>query len=73
MELKDLPAYRLSLGLSQRQVAEMMGTHQPALVRLERKMLGGIMPSYRYLERYLDALGLQAIIRFEKKKSDRSF
>lgn len=52
--LRELAARRVALGLSQKVVAKLMGTTQPALARLER---GEIDPKLSTLERYAEALG----------------
>ena len=52
--LRELAAKRVEMGLSQKIVAALMGTTQPALARLER---GEIGPKLSTLERYADALG----------------
>ena len=52
--LRELAARRVELGLSQKVVAKLMGTTQPALARLER---GEIDPKHSTLERYAIALG----------------
>ena len=53
--LRKLAARRVEMGLSQKAVAAMMGTTQPALASLER---GEIDPKLSTLERYAEALGL---------------
>ena len=52
--LRELAAKRVEMGLSQKTVAALMGTTQPALARLER---GEIDPKLSTLERYAEALG----------------
>lgn len=52
--LRELAARRVEMGLSQKIVARLMGTTQPALARLER---GEIDPKLSTLERYAEALG----------------
>ncbi len=52
--LHELAAKRVEMGLSQKTVAALMGTTQPALARLER---GEIDPKLSTLERYAEALG----------------
>ncbi len=52
--LRELAARRVEMGLSQKVVAALMGTTQPALARLER---GEIDPKLSTLERYAAALG----------------
>lgn len=53
--LRELAARRVEMGLSQKIVAKLMGTTQPALARLER---GEIDPKLSTLERYAEALGV---------------
>lgn len=53
--LRKLAEKRVEMGLSQKTVAALMGTTQPALARLER---GEIDPKLSTLERYAEALGL---------------
>lgn len=53
--LRELAARRVEMGLSQKVVAKLMGTTQPALARLER---GEIDPKHSTLERYAIALGV---------------
>lgn len=53
--LRKLAEKRVEMGLSQKAVAALMGTTQPALARLER---GEIDPKLSTLERYAEALGL---------------
>jgi DNA-binding XRE family transcriptional regulator len=52
--LRELAARRVEMGLSQKIVAALMGTTQPALARLER---GEIDTKFSTLERYANALG----------------
>ncbi len=52
--LRELAARRVEMGLSQKTVAALMGTTQPALARLER---GEVDPKLSTLERYAMALG----------------
>jgi transcriptional regulator with XRE-family HTH domain len=51
--------------LSQRQLAERMGTHQSVVGRLEA---GGSKPTLVTLERVAQALGLRLEVRFEDKQ-----
>jgi len=53
--LRELAARRVEMGLSQKIVAGLMGTTQPALARLER---GEIDPKLSTLECYAEALEL---------------
>jgi transcriptional regulator with XRE-family HTH domain len=57
--LRELATKRVEMGLSQKIVAALMGTTQPALVRLER---GEIDPKLSTLERYAEALGLSIAV-----------
>ena len=52
--LRELADKRVEMGLSQKTVAALMGTTQPALAQLER---GEIDPKLSTLERYAQALG----------------
>ena len=55
---------RHDAGLSQAQVAERMGTHAPAIARLERALATGKhSPSLATLRKYADACGKQLILR----------
>jgi predicted transcriptional regulator len=53
---------RRTLGLTQVQVATAMDSSQPVIARLET---GDGIPNLRTLERYCDAIGVEAEIRFE--------
>lgn len=59
---RELIAARARAGLSQNDVAERMGTTQSVIARLEG---GRQTPSWRTLQRYAQALGMQAVIRLE--------
>lgn len=59
-ELRD------SVGISQRELAERMGTTQSVIARLEA---GGSRPSLTTLERVAEAVGLQLEIRFQERRS----
>ena len=55
---------RHDAGLSQAQVAERMGTHAPAIARLERSLATGKhSPSLATLRKYADACGKQLVLR----------
>ena len=55
---------RHEAGLSQAQVAERMGTHAPAIARLERSLATGKhSPSLATLRKYVDACGKQLLLR----------
>jgi len=56
--LDQILAARKSAGLSQADVAESMGTHAPAIARLESSLATGKhSPSLNTLRRYAQALG----------------
>ena len=57
--LRELAARRVEMGLSQKIVAALMGTTQPALAQLER---GEVDPKLSTLERYAEALGQSIIV-----------
>lgn len=52
---------RIERGLTQAQLAELVGTKQPAIARLES---GQTKPSLDFLERLAEALGTRLEIRF---------
>ena len=55
---------RHDAGLSQAQVAELMGTHAPAIARLERSLATGKhSPSLATLRKYADACGKQLVLK----------
>ena len=58
--LAELVAYRRAAGLSQSQVAERMGTSQPAVARLEA---GDVDARMSTMQRYAAALGQQMELR----------
>ena len=51
-------------GLSQRELAERIGSTQPAIARLEA---GGVSPSLGTLERIAEALGSALVIEFQAR------
>lgn len=55
-------------GLTQQELAQKMGTTQPAVARLES---GRVRPSMRTLERLAAATGSRLLIRFEPRKGKR--
>lgn len=57
---------RNSAGISQRELAERMGTTQSVIARLEA---GGSRPSLTTLERVGEAVGLQLEVRFHERRS----
>jgi predicted transcriptional regulator len=52
---------RILRGLTQRQLAEMVGTHQPSIARLEN---GSAVPSFSFLTRIAEALGAKIELKF---------
>lgn len=59
---RELIAARAQAGLSQGDVAALMGTTQSAIARLES---GRRTPSMRTVQRYADAVGGRAVVRIE--------
>lgn len=60
------PAYqiarlRIEAGLTQAQLAELVGTKQPSIARLER---GQTQPSFEFLSRIATALGMRLEVHF---------
>jgi transcriptional regulator with XRE-family HTH domain len=63
--LGQLLSARSKAGLSQADVAERMGTHAPAITRLESALTSGKhSPSIDTLKRYAHAVGCELQIRF---------
>ena len=60
---RQVRSLREARGLSQRELAERMGTTQSAIARLEA---GGSRPSLSTLERLADALGTTIEVRFRE-------
>lgn len=56
-------------GLSQRELAQRIGSTQPAIARLEA---GGVAPSVETLERIAAALGMDLVVEFATPPSGRS-
>jgi predicted transcriptional regulator len=55
---------RLSAGLTQADVAERMGTHAPAVARLERALATGKhSPSIATVRKYVDACGKKLVLK----------
>lgn len=52
---------RIQRGLTQAQLAEMVGTRQPSIARLEK---GNSIPSLSFLKRIADALDARIELRF---------
>lgn len=59
---RELIAARAHAGLSQGDVAALMGTTQSVIARLES---GRRTPSMRTVQRYADAVGARAVVRIE--------
>ena len=59
---RELIAARAQAGLSQGDVAALMGTTQSVIARLES---GRRTPSMRTVQRYADAVGARAVVRIE--------
>lgn len=53
---------RLARGLTQAELAALVGTKQPSIARLEK---GETLPSLAFLNRVADALGARLIVRLE--------
>lgn len=58
----ELIAARSKAGMTQEQVAQVMGTTQSVIARLES---GKRMPSMRTVQRYAQAIGARAVVRLE--------
>jgi DNA-binding XRE family transcriptional regulator len=59
---RELIAARSRAGMTQRQVAELMGSTQSVVARLES---GRRPPSLRTVQRYASALGWRTVVRIE--------
>ena len=59
---RELVAARSKAGMTQEQVAQVMGTTQSVVARLES---GKRMPSLRTVQRYAQAIGARAVVRLE--------
>ena len=59
---RELIATRASMGLTQADVAQRMGTTQSVVARLES---GKRPPSLRSVQRYAQAIGCRAVVRLE--------
>ncbi len=63
--LRQMLGARTKAGMSQADVAMLMGTHAPAITRLESALSSGKhSPSFDTLKRYAEAVGCQIQIRF---------
>jgi ribosome-binding protein aMBF1 (putative translation factor) len=61
---KQLIELRNKIGLTQKKLAEKMGTKQPAIARFEKKLAN---PTVKFLSKIARAMDLNLIIRFEEK------
>jgi transcriptional regulator with XRE-family HTH domain len=61
---------RVKLGLTQAQLAEMVGTRQPSIARLEN---GEGSPSLSFLEKVAKALGADVKVQFVPRKPTHEF
>ncbi len=61
---------RIKLGLTQSQLAEMVGTKQPSIARLEN---GEGSPSLSFLKKVAEALGAEVKVRLIPKNIARAF
>lgn len=61
--VRELIRARMRAGLTQKQVAEKMGTTQSTVARLES---GSTMPSFRSLQKYAQATGSKIKISLEE-------
>ena len=61
---RSIIAQRLAKGLSQRQLAKLIGTRQPVISRLES---GATKPSLSLLERVAEALDASLVVRIEPR------
>jgi transcriptional regulator with XRE-family HTH domain len=62
----EVRKWRMSLGLSQKDLAEAMGRSQHYVAWIEQ---GSSTPNLRTLRRLADAMGLNLIVKFELKSS----
>lgn len=70
--LRQILAARNNAGLSQAEVAERMGTHAPAITRLEAALSSGKhSPSVNTLKRYAQAVGCELQIKFVRSKAQQ--
>lgn len=67
-ESETLSALRLNAGLSQTQLADRAGTHQPYIARIER---GQTDPSTDMIARIAEALGLDEALTFRAIRNQR--
>ncbi len=62
--IKELVAYRIEKGISQKELADRIGTKQSSISRFEQAMK---MPSLSFLNQITNALGLEWQINFRPK------
>ena len=68
--LNEMLAARTRAGLTQADVAELMGTHAPAITRLESALSSSKhSPSIDTLKRYAHAVGCELSIRMRPRKA----
>lgn len=60
---RELISARSLAGLTQGEVAQLMGTTQSVIARLES---GKLAPSLRTVQRYARAVGVRAVLRIER-------
>ncbi len=64
---RECVAFRKRAGMTQKQVAEIMGTKESAIARLE-SLAGrgrGMLPKMMTLKRYAEALGCRLVLKLE--------
>lgn len=67
--LRELLVARQKAGLSQAEIAELMGTKAPAIMRLESSLTNGKhSPSIATLKKYAEALGCHLQIKLIKNR-----
>ena len=59
--IREIVTYRIEQGISQKELAEKIGTKQSSISRFETAMK---MPSFSFLNQITEALGLKWDIRF---------
>ena len=59
---QQIARLRLARGLTQGELAALVGTKQPSIARLEK---GKTLPSLAFLTRVADALGARLVVRLE--------
>jgi len=62
--IREIIAYRIAQGISQKELAERIGTKQSSISRFEKAMK---MPSLSFLNQIANALGLEWEIQFNPK------